>query len=206
MGKVISFAPDLGNGSLQRQAGALNTRLVGMDPYKKTLFDIVVDNKSTTENKVILGKFMPEQEISSVSGAGRFIHSAVPTYEAASEKARQQWFERFNMFFTAEMEIIGDPTIEPGTIIGVIVLTTNNEPFYCSGKFEVKIVTHVIDNGNYISRLKLEKNAMRQGDLNADLLGFGTVSDEIDITEFISLTEEEQKQVAVKSVLGDWGY
>jgi len=165
---------------------------------------VVVDNKATTDNKVVLGKFMPGQEIHSVGGAGRFTHSASPTEEAASEKARQQWFERFNMFFTAEMEIIGDPTIEPGTIIGVIVLTTNNEPFYCSGKYEVKAVTHVLENGNYTSRLKLEKNAMRQGELNTDLLGFGVVNEEMDILQLVGMSGEEQKQAAVHSVLGTW--
>lgn len=199
MGQVISFTPDLGNGSLQRQAGALNTRLVGLDPFKKALFDVVVDNKSTTDNKVILGKFMPKQDIGSVGGAGRFTHSATPTEGAALDRARQQWFERFNMFFTAEMEIIGDPTIEPGTTIGVLVLTTNNEPFYCSGKYEIKSVTHALDNGNYTSRLKLEKNAMRQGDINAELLGFGTVSEEIDFLSLSLMSEEEQKQAVVRS-------
>lgn len=187
MGEVISFSPDLGNGSLQRQIGALDTRVVGLDPFKRILYDVVVNNKESTDNKVILGKYMPEQKIKTVGGTGRYTHTPAPTREAANSKVRQQWFERFNQFFTADMEIIGDPTIEPGSIIGVIVLTSNNEPFYCSGNYEIKTVEHILEGGNYISRLRLEKNALKLGDLDAKRLSLGTINDEIDLlTEYFN--------------------
>jgi len=180
MGEVISFAPNLGDGSLQRQIGAVNTRLVGLDPFKKELIDINIDNKKSTDGKILLGEYIPDQEIKSTGGAGRFFRKAVLTSDTAILAAKQRWFERFNMFFTAEMEVIGDPSIKPGTNIGIICLDSNNSPFYCSGKFYVESVTHTIDNGNYISRIKMWKNAMRDGTLNAKKAEVGQIRDQME--------------------------
>jgi len=180
MGEVISFAPDLGDGSLQRQIGAINTRMVGLDPFKKELIDVNIDNKKSTDGKILLGEYIPDQEIKSTGGAGRFFRKATLTSDAATIVAKQRWFERFNMFFTAEMEVVGDPSIKPGTNIGVICLDSNNSPFYCSGKFYVESVTHSIDNGNFISHIKMWKNAMRDGAINAKTIEAGQIRDKME--------------------------
>lgn len=180
-GSVISFSPDLGDGSLQRQIGAINTRVVGLDPFKRELFDVVVDNKQSTDNKVLLDRYIPDQTIKTKGGAGKYMHEAVHTQKTAEMLAKQRWFARFNMYFSAELEVIGDPEIQPGTNIGVLVLDSNNAPFYCSGKYFVESVTHTIDNGNYTSRLKLWKNAMRVGTLDAKTNQLGNILNVVNI-------------------------
>ena len=175
MGQVISFTPDLGDGSLQRDTGALNMRMVGMDPFKKKLYDVVVDNKASTKNKVLLGQFIPDQQIKTKGGAGRFLRSPVHTEGSAAAIARQTWEKRYNLIFQAELEIIGDPTLRPGTNIGVLALDSNNQPFYFSGKYSILKIQHTISDGNYTTRLSLIKNAMREGTINAEAEQYGDI-------------------------------
>lgn len=173
---VIRFSPDLGDGSLQRSTGALNTRLVGIDPFKKQLYDIVVDNKQTTDNKILSDTFIPDQEITTRGGAGWFERTVALREEIATSIARQNYFKRFQQFYNAELEVVGDPTIKPGSTIAILILDTNNNPLYFSGKYFVHNVTHNINGGNYTSILKLWKNAMREGTLDARNYGFGVIS------------------------------
>jgi len=173
---VIRFSPDLGDGSLQRSTGALNTRLLGIDPFKKQLYDVVVDNKETTVNKILSDAFIPDQEIKTRGGAGRFERIVAHREEVALSIARQNYFKRFQQFYNAELEVVGDPTIKPGSTIAILALDTNNNPLYFSGKYFVHSVMHSISDGNYTSILKLWKNAMRQGTLNAQNYGYGTIS------------------------------
>jgi len=202
-GQVISFTPDLGDGSLQRMTGALNTRMVGIDPLKKTIIDVVVDNKESTGQKILTGSHMAEQNIKTTQGAGRFMHAVAHTSEAAEQLVKQRWFERFNIFFTAEMEILGDPTLSAGSVIAVVVLDSENQPLYFSGKYYVDVVSHNISNGNYTSRLVLRKNSMDAGTVKVSEK-WGLVLNKYDLVDFAALSETEQKQEAVTSAIGNW--
>jgi len=199
-GQVLSFTPDLGDGSLQRMSGALNTRMIGVDPIKKQVFDVVVDNKESTSQKILTGSHMAEQDIKTTQGAGRFMHATAHTNDSATQLARQRWFQRFNTFFTAEMEILGDPSVAAGKIIAVIVLDSKNNPLYFSGKYYVNSVIHTIDNGNYTSRLVMWKNSMDDGAVQVQEK-WGIVKNDYDILTLAQMNPEEQMQAVVNSII-----
>lgn len=183
MGQVLSFSPDLGDGALQRSIGALNTRMLGIDPFKRELYDVVVDSRSSTDGKILNGQYIPDQKITSVGGAGRFMRFPALTSDTASDVTRQRWFDRFNMFFIADMEVIGDPELKPGTNINILVLDSNNQPHYCSGKFYIESATHTINGGSFMTTLKLWKNGLRFGSLDAKKLEYGQVRDDAEYIE-----------------------
>jgi hypothetical protein len=179
LSEVIRFSPELGDGAIQRRLGALNLRITGLDPFKRELYDVIVDNKQSTSGKVLNGAYMPDQVIETVGGAGRTMRTAALTGDAAEIEALQMWYRRFNMFFTAELEVVGDPYIRPGSNIGVVVLDAQSRLHYCSGKFYVGQVVHNLTNGAFTSTLTLWKNALQApgaNTLSVKDLGFGQVS------------------------------
>jgi phage protein D len=175
LGEVIRFSPELGDGAIQRGMGALNLRVTGLNPFTRELYDVIVDNKESTSAKIVNGDFIPDQVIETVGGTGRPLYTPALTADAAQLEALQRWFLRFNMFFTAELEVVGDPHITPGTNIGVLVLDAENKPHYCSGRFYVAGVTHTINNGTFTSSMLLWKNAQKEGTLDVKQKGYGQV-------------------------------
>ena len=78
------------------------------------------------------------------------------------------WYNVSDAGYTASMEILGDPSIEPNKLLSVLVTNKFGVPHHSSGTYWIKSVTDEISGGSYTTSLEL----VRRGNTNVE--GNGT--------------------------------
>ena len=70
------------------------------------------------------------------------------------------WYQMRQYMYNAELEIVGDPEVQPLSMITIMVLNKNGLPHHTSGIYLVNEVTDSISGGDYTTTLSLMRNAM----------------------------------------------
>lgn len=85
------------------------------------------------------------------------------SYTDVANRAANLWYNMAPYGYTADMTVLGDPTIDVQKLCSVAVYTPQGLPHYSSG---VYLITHVSDNisgGTFTSTLNLIRNAISIG-------------------------------------------
>jgi len=163
---MIRFSPEV-RGRVMIAAGANAFELSTVLPMTGEPIEIVKDNELTTK-KVVLGPkteklFPPERKAEGKVFAGRSMSLPYRNEEALDNAVESAYINRFNLMFSATAEIIGDPQVQAGDTVSVVVITSSGKTHYTSGNYFVKSAVHQIRPGSYVTILDLVTNALAYG-------------------------------------------
>lgn len=152
-----SFCPDLSlNGGGEGLLG------FGYDPINKLPLSTTIDNELTPE-KEITGKRTAQIDKPLFTNERTLITARDDLFEL-NNQIKHRYYTSLQVRYMAELIIIGDPHIEIGNIIEIIINTQFKGLHYASGKYLVHGVSHMIENGRYNTKLLLTKNSSIVGD------------------------------------------
>ena len=157
MGTVLAFSPEI-DGAALLSIGASQSALVYRDPNTRKLQETVA-TPSTATDGVALGTK------TAVDGTIKVKQAIPPSSKAEAQSRLDSYYEKVSWSVSkATLEVVGDPFLEPGKLISVVVKTPNNEKYFVSGIYLIENVTHTINPGEFTSSLSLLKNAYDVGD------------------------------------------
>lgn len=85
------------------------------------------------------------------------------TYEDLATKAANLWYNMAPYGYTADMTVLGDPTIDVQKLCSVAAYTPQGLPHYSSGVYLIYHVSDSISGGTFTSTLNLVRNAITIG-------------------------------------------
>lgn len=156
MGEVISFDPEVDAGAFTA-AGLSEVKLLFQDPHTREQKEM---GTSAPEFKdgVAVGKH-PH-----VEGGVEVDYSLPPMTEEEMKARLMVFYDRLsNVAMTATLEVVGDPDLQPNSLVKVLLLTPRGIPYYTSGIYLCHTVTHKIQGGSYTCSLALNRNAVGVG-------------------------------------------
>lgn len=159
LGTIISFNPNV-QPALVAALGGGHLEVAGMDQYTKEMFRHVPARSPNDPSS--LGTFgAPERaSLNDTEGFSRQTVADAGTTDAAAAEARSMWRTQQWAVVTADLTVVGDPTVRSGQLVRVTVFGEDSMPHWASGVFRIQKATHVIDRGVYQTTLQLFRDAM----------------------------------------------
>ena len=134
----------------------------GYDPIAKAPFTSIINNDLTPE-KEITGKRTSQIEKPLFTNERTLVTAEDDLFEL-NNILKHTYYTSLQMKYMAELIIVGDPNIEIGNIVEIIISTQFKGLHYSSGKYLVHGVAHMIERGRYNTKLLLTKNSSIIGD------------------------------------------
>ena len=85
------------------------------------------------------------------------------SYEDLATRTANLWYNMSSYSYTADMTILGDPTIEVQKLCSVAVYTPHGLPHHSSGVYLIHHISDSISGGSFTSTLSLVRNAIQIG-------------------------------------------
>lgn len=174
MSEVIRFSPEV-NASLRLTQGAGVTASPYIDVQNGT-YDNAESHDKTTPNKVLLGgnqtvTAAPNRELYHVSDP-----RPVRDKEQALDISTNRFMDGFNKVYGGQLVVQGDPSIETGSNIRVIVFLPDGKTHYTSGPYQVMGVQDDVSGGSYTTTMKLQRTGHSLGHGITSMTGTGVVN------------------------------
>ena len=152
------------HGEISNALGGLETKIHGYDPFEKEVLSFVANDGSTGE-KELLGIKTTMLDLPRGVQTGRYYHEVDETKQEVENTARARWYRAHRIRYTALLKILGDPNLEAGEVVSVIVPLPNGEDHYSSGRYLVQVAHHAVTRGKgYFTFLYLARNGLLEGD------------------------------------------
>lgn len=177
-GAVISFKPNV-NGAAMAQFGAGETVVDFLDTGRKKFEQVVLNQENNPESFVTGPNVSDGTAPGNPTGAQagerkpmrRYFNTPFQNVDTAYVEGLSMWQSARYFVMDAELVIIGDPLIQPGWSVKVMVQTYrmdedgNIHPriHYTSGIWVVHEARHIIQGGQYITILQLLRNDAIEG-------------------------------------------
>jgi len=155
-GVIKSFSPEV-KGSLLMQAGG-TTVATGVDPHSNNFVGVKYTDSSNPNKPVTGSKSMIAYEKGETP-----INISSATIEEMSARAAYYWYKSANLTYPARLEMVGDPTLQPNTVINVTIVGNAGIPHHTSGLYLITEIIDEIQGGEYTTELGLIKNAVPVG-------------------------------------------
>lgn len=157
---VISFKPGY-SGSLRLAGGGGVVDASAMDSVTNEMFNISYTN-SSDPNRTTLGNKSYDY-----SKSTRYIGGSSYSMDEMKNIAAYMWATNANYPIEAQLNIMGDPTIQAYDLVSVVMLNKDGLPHHSSGVYLVKEITDTIRGGLFTTNLLLYKNASGEGSTDA---------------------------------------
>lgn len=152
------------HGEISNALGGLETRMHGYDPFEKEVLKFVANDASTKE-KELLGEKTTMLDLPRGATTGRYYHEVDETKQEVENSARARWYRAHRIRYTGVLKILGDPNLEAGEVVSVIVPLPNGEYHHSSGRYLVQVAHHMVTRGKgYFTTLYLARNGLLEGD------------------------------------------
>lgn len=142
--KIISFVPNY-NDVLVALLGSNAVVTESQDPYTNEYQSVFVgDSVSRAKAQVSIE---------------RRIAGSSYTFDQMRTMSVNVWSKAKNMSYPATLQVRGDVDVDPLQKIDIVVLTKDQMIHHSSGKYLIESVEDVIENGSFLTNMKLLKNA-----------------------------------------------
>lgn len=156
MSEVISFSPDISGAVIMGAGGG--TAGMSFIHRQDGAVEEVLHNNQTTPEKTVIGGSLTEEKIWENERYSATVIGNCRDKEQADILVRDRWFRMFNLGFGGELQIHGDPRLNPFDVIKVMVITRDGGIHYSSGLYQVINIQDNISGGTFTSNLKLIRN------------------------------------------------
>lgn len=155
---VISFTPTY---NIITTEGATDSAVESkaIDSLTNAMFDMTYGLKDNPWSSLTGGK-RPD---SGVNNYNTLVGGSSYSANELERLAASMWYKRAEGAgggVTAEMEIVGDPEINPQELISVIVINPNGLPHHTTGIYLITGIEETIQGGSYTTKLTLMKNQL----------------------------------------------
>lgn len=138
--RIISFEPQF-NESLVALLGGGSVSSTTQDPLTNEVVNVNINGK-TSSNK----------DIKRVVGGTSY------SFAEMSSLSKNLWQKAINLSYPATLNLVGEPNIEPLSIISMVVMTEDGFIHHSSGAYLVETVEDEIDDGVFTTTLNLIRN------------------------------------------------
>ena len=159
---VLSFSPQF-NSLAVLQQGFANMQASSVDPNTNEMNTAESSSDSHPEQFTMGGVVVDKNVI-----ARRMVGCSSLSEYQLKAYLDNLWYNVSDAGYTASMEILGDPSIEPNKLLSILVTNKFGVPHHSSGTYWIKSVTDEISGGSYTTSLEL----VRRGNTNVE--GNGT--------------------------------
>lgn len=159
---VLSFSPQF-NSLAVLQQGFANMSASSVDPNTNEMNSADSSSNSHPEQFVMGGVAIDKNTI-----ARRMVGCSSLSEYQLKAYLDNLWYNVSDAGYTASMEVLGDPSIEPNKLLSILVTNKFGVPHHSSGTYWIKSVTDDISGGSYTTSLEL----VRRG--NTNVVGNGT--------------------------------
>lgn len=169
--QVLDFNPDY-SGTLCLMLGGGTVDSSTIDRISNCMVNMTFTS-TDDPNRVVLA----DRSGYDYSGATRYIGGSAQSYDEMKKTAAYLWYINASYPVTAEMTIMGDPSINAFDTVSVVMLNKDGLPHHSSGIYCIKEVEDDIVGGSFTTKLILFRNAMEIGPVTADGVNINLVAD-----------------------------
>jgi hypothetical protein len=150
-------------GELTNALGGLSCKAFGYDPLEKKSLEFTATLDNTTEKELLGDRtFLTETK-----NTGRYFHQTQSeNLNATKVEAKSQWYRAQRSRYHASMICRGDPLLEAGKVISLLISTSPGGCHALSGRYLVQEVRHLITASGYINKIFMVRNGVLDGEKN----------------------------------------
>lgn len=155
--RVISFNPDY-SGTLSLMAGGGTVEADTVSKIANEMFSVKYDNNTDSDRTTLAKKSTYDYK-----AAKRKIGGSSYSMEEMQNIAAYMWASHATFPVTAELVVLGDPTLNAFDMVSVVMLNKDGLPHHSSGVYLIKEIEDDIAGGSFQSKMSLFRNAMEIG-------------------------------------------
>lgn len=170
--EILSFKPEIAGAAMLGQ-GAGSVTSFWFDHQTGEIGSVKVDNSNTPDKQILGGIIVdgvPHDSTTENANLQSNLHPAIDEIQARA-LARINYQRFFEGIQGAILVILGNPYVQPDTIIRVYVLLPNGSVHYTSGDYFVLNITDAVAGGTFTTSMDLRRNASLGGPLLQNSLG-----------------------------------
>lgn len=155
--RLISFNPDY-SGTLSLMAGGGTVEADTVSKIANEMFSVKYDNNTDSDRTTLAKKSTYDYK-----AAKRKIGGSSYSMEEMQNIAAYMWASHATFPVTAELVVLGDPTLNAFDMVSVVMLNKDGLPHHSSGVYLIKEIEDDIAGGSFQSKMSLFRNAMEIG-------------------------------------------